>query len=64
MKKKELKSLRLAKKSISNLSAPKGGRVAAERSDYGGATCLICPSFATICLECPSGELLCEETNG
>ena len=62
MKKKELKSLRLAKKSISNLSTPKGGRVA-ERSDHGGATCLVCPSFATECPECPSGEVMCQETN-
>lgn len=63
MKKKNLKTLRLAKKSISNLGTQKGGRIGADRSDHGGATCLICPSFATICPECPSGQLMCQDTN-
>ncbi|WP_420574766.1 hypothetical protein [Kordia sp.] len=60
MKKKTLKLLRLTKKSISNLSPQKGGGVKLKRSDHGGATCLVCPSFATVCPECPSGEIMCQ----
>ena len=64
MKKKNLKVLRLAKKSISNLATRQvGGRIIAERSEHGGATCLTCPSFATICPECPSGQIMCQNTD-
>jgi hypothetical protein len=46
MKKKPLRVLKLAKKSISNLSSQKiVGRIAAAYSEYGGATCLVCPTY-------------------
>ena len=60
MKKRNVKTLRLAKKSISNLAIHKLGGFRKERSDNGGASCLTCPSFATLCPQCPSGQVLCD----
>ncbi|WP_298422209.1 hypothetical protein [uncultured Kordia sp.] len=53
MKKQHFKNLKLAKKTISSLSLQKsiGGRTA---KSCGTATCLICPTYATICPKCPS----------
>lgn len=61
MKKKHLKVLQLTKKSISNLSMQKiGGRIAAAQSKYGGATCLVCPTYDGGSA-CPSGVINCPD---
>jgi hypothetical protein len=60
MKKKKVHRLRLAKKSISNLTTQKIGGLRQQESQPGGATCLICPTYATLCPKCPSSPTNCE----
>lgn len=59
MKKQHLKTLKLVKKTISSFALQqKGGRTA---KSCGTATCLICPTYATVCPKCPS-NIACTPT--
>lgn len=60
MKKRNVKTLRLAKKSISNLAFKQLGGLKNGDSDIGGGICGVRASYETGCPECPTGEVLCE----